>query len=87
AARELLEETGVDAPVDELASLMQLDLGEGRTLAVHLWRAADGIDLVPTASSDCLGTVWLTLDAILAMPDSTKTPRLDEVMKMAEESL
>ncbi|MEN0088033.1 MAG: NUDIX domain-containing protein [Pseudomonadota bacterium] len=83
ARRELAEETQLNAPVEALYPLLDLDLGQGRTLAVHIWHAPNDLELSPVAASDCLGTSWLSLEAILAMPDAAKTPRLDEVMRAA----
>ncbi|MEO0497779.1 MAG: NUDIX domain-containing protein, partial [Pseudomonadota bacterium] len=74
AHRELLEETGLRADMHQMRLLMSMDLGEGRTLAVHLWNAPPDKPLNPFAASDCLGTAWLTIEAILAMPEAAKTP-------------
>ncbi|MEO0637119.1 MAG: NUDIX domain-containing protein [Pseudomonadota bacterium] len=87
AARELQEETGLIVEPQVLSPFMDLDLGEGRTLGVHLWEARADELLEPEPSSDCLGISWLTLDALLAMPESAKTPRLNEVMRAAAHHL
>ncbi|MEM1365776.1 MAG: NUDIX domain-containing protein [Pseudomonadota bacterium] len=87
AVRELNEETGLQADAADIQPLLDLNLGEGRTLAVHIWIAPTAVPLQPVAASDCLGTSWLTLEAILAMPESAKTPRLDEVMTAAAQHL
>jgi ADP-ribose pyrophosphatase YjhB (NUDIX family) len=85
AARELKEEISLDVAADDLLAFHMRDLGENRLLSVHLLVLDQPPGLMP--GDDCAGLVWLPKSAIEMMPDSAKTPKLDDVLAQAEKAL